>query len=126
MLTELERNQANIEQPLPHSHSLEQLDQLFTLLDKHLHEHKKVSAYARIMNLSAFQLNKITKSIFGKTCSEVIIEQVILEAKRNLLATTNQIKEIAFELGFEDVSYFIRYFKKYEGITPMEFRKKFK
>lgn len=74
------------------------------------------------MNLSPYQLNEITKATIGKTASELINEHIILEAKRYLLATPNQIKDIADHLGYEDVSYFIRFFKKHTGYSPEAFR----
>jgi len=79
-----------------------------------------------MMHLSAYQLNAITKTALGKTSSELINEWIILESKRNLLATTNQINQIAFQLGYEDVSYFIRFFKKHTGYSPEAFRANFK
>ena len=75
------------------------------------------------MNLSPYQLNEITKSAVGKTASELINDHIILEAKRYLLATPNQIKDIADMLGYEDVSYFIRFFKKHTGHSPESFRR---
>jgi AraC-like DNA-binding protein len=78
------------------------------------------------MNLSAYQLNEITKSSIGKTASELINEHIILEAKRYLLATAEQVKEIADHLGYEDPSYFIRFFKKQTGFSPDAFRQQFK
>jgi len=78
------------------------------------------------MNLSPYQLNEITKSSIGKTASELINEHIILEAKRYLLATPNQIKDIADHLGYEDTSYFIRFFKKHTGHSPEAFRHNFK
>ncbi|HRW99910.1 MAG TPA: AraC family transcriptional regulator [Cyclobacteriaceae bacterium] len=51
---------------------------------------------------------------------------MLLEAKRYLLATSNQVNQIAFQLGYEDVSYFIRFFKKLTGNTPEAFRKNFR
>jgi AraC family transcriptional regulator, transcriptional activator of pobA len=62
----------------------------------------------------------------GKTVSALINEQIILEAKRYLLATHNQVKDIADHLGYEDVSYFIRFFKRHTGHSPEAFRKNFK
>ena len=62
----------------------------------------------------------------GKTVSALINEQIILEAKRYLLATSGQVKDIADQLGYEDVSYFIRFFKKQTGYSPEAFRKNFK
>jgi AraC-like DNA-binding protein len=75
------------------------------------------------MNLSPYQLNEITKSSIGRTASELINDHIILQAKRNLLATPNQIKDIADILGYEDVSYFIRFFKKHTGLSPESFRR---
>lgn len=108
------------------SYAQEQLDAFFALLDKHVAEHKQVTEYAGMLNLSPYQLNAITKTQLGKTSSELINDQVILEAKRNLLATTVQVKEIAYQLGYEDVSYFSRFFKKQTGHTPEAFRQLFR
>jgi AraC-like DNA-binding protein len=76
-----------------------------------------------LLNLSSYQLNAIAKAAVGKNVSELINDQIILEARRNLLATSNQVKEIADQLGYEDVSYFIRFFRKQTGYSPEAFRK---
>lgn len=104
----------------------ERLDDFLTLLESHIANHKQVGDYADMLNLSSYQLNAITKATLGKTCSDLINEHIILESKRYLLATSNQIKEIAYHLGYEDVSYFIRFFKKHTGYSPETFRQKFK
>jgi AraC-like DNA-binding protein len=78
------------------------------------------------MNLSPYQLNEISKSTTGKTSSHIINDYIILEAKRFLLVTTSQIKEIAFKLNYDDVSYFIRFFRKHTGYTPEVFRENFR
>ncbi len=96
------------------------------LLEKHIATNKQVANYTDMMNLSPYQLNEITKSSIGKTASEMINEHILLETKRYLLATPNQIKDIADQLGFEDPSYFIRFFKKHTGQSPQEFRNNFK
>ncbi|MDW7693947.1 AraC family transcriptional regulator [Flammeovirgaceae bacterium SG7u.111] len=108
------------------SHTQEQLEKLSRLLETHISTSKQVSQYASMMHLSAYQLNAITKSLVGKTCSQLINEHILLEAKRYLLATSNQINQIAFHLGYEDVSYFIRFFKKHTGHSPEAFRHNFK
>jgi len=103
----------------------ERLDELSALLEKHVFIHKQVSAYAAMMNLSVYQLNAITKETLGKTCAILINESIILEAKRQLLATSNQVNQVADYLGYEDVSYFIRFFRKQTGYSPEAFRHHF-
>lgn len=95
------------------------------LLETRFTTQRKVSAYASLLNLSVFQLNAITKEVTGKPVSELINDQVILEAKRLLMATPAQVKEIANHLGYDDISYFIRFFKKNTGCSPETFRKNF-
>jgi AraC family transcriptional activator of pobA len=76
------------------------------------------------MHLSGYQLNAITKTALGRSCSDLINERIILEAKRYLLATSEQVNQVADHLGYEDVSYFIRFFKKHTGYSPEAFRQK--
>ncbi len=108
------------------TYNQERLEELSELLETHITRVKQVSQYAEMMNLSVYQLNSITRSILGKTCSELIDEQIILEAKRYLLANSGQVNQIAYSLGYEDISYFIRFFKKHTGFTPKSFRENFK
>jgi AraC family transcriptional regulator, transcriptional activator of pobA len=103
----------------------ERFEEFSELLDNHIARHKQVSHYAGMMHLSSYQLNAITKAALGKTCSELINERIVLEAKRNLLATSNQVNQIAYQLGYEDASYFIRFFKKHTGYSPEAFRNNF-
>ncbi len=104
------------------SYHQERLEELYELIETHIATHKHVSQYADMLNLSSYQLNAITRVTLGKSCSELINEFIILESKRSLLATSNQINQIAYQLGYEDVSYFIRFFKKHIGQTPEAFR----
>ena len=104
----------------------ERLEELQELLHTNIFLHKQVPQYAEMLHLSPFQLNKITKDTVGKTCSQMINEQIILEAKRYLFTTNNQVNEIAYLLGYEDPSYFIRFFKKHTGFSPETFRTNFK
>lgn len=107
-------------------HIQERLEILLAFIEAHVFKNKQVSKYAALMNLSTYQLNTITHKTLGKTTSELICEQIILEAKRFLLATSNQINQIADHLGYDDVSYFIRFFKKHTGHSPESFRQNFK
>ncbi|MEE9361717.1 MAG: helix-turn-helix transcriptional regulator [Cellulophaga sp.] len=81
-----------------------------------------VSEYASLLNISAKTLTTITKSVVSKSPSQLIAERIILQSKRDLKFTSLQVGEIAFQLGFEDVSYFIKYFKRNVGCSPRNFR----
>lgn len=108
------------------SYAQERLEDFLELLSVHIASRKQVSQYAELLRLSLYQLNAITKATIGKPALELINEQIILEAKRYLLATTSQVKDIADRLGYEDVSYFIRFFKKHTSYSPEAFRQNFK
>jgi AraC-like DNA-binding protein len=104
------------------SYTQERFEEFLDLLEKRISTNKQVSQYANLMSLSPYQLNEITRSSVGKTASELINEHIVLEAKRYLLATPNQVKDIADHLGYEDTSYFIRFFRKQTGYSPEAFR----
>lgn len=108
------------------AYTQERFEELNRLLETNISQMKSVAEYADLLNLSSYQLNAITKASVGKTVSDLINGQIILEAKRYLLATANQVKDIADQLGYEDISYFIRFFKKHTGYSPEAFRKNFK
>ena len=78
--------------------------------------------YGDLLHLSTKTLNKASKDHFNKTLTDLIAERLIIEAKRELYLTAKSVKEIAFELGYEDEFYFSRYFKKKVGVSPQTFR----
>jgi AraC family transcriptional activator of pobA len=82
----------------------------------------EVTAYADMLNISAGHLSEVVKEQSGKPAIAHIHERLILEAKRLLFHTEHSIKEIAFQLGFEDASYFNRFFKRLAKHTPVEYR----
>jgi AraC-like DNA-binding protein len=104
----------------------QRLEEFLELIETHIASHKQVSEYAQMLSLSTYQLNAITKTTLGKTCSQLIDDTLILGAKRYLLATSNQITQIAYLLGYEDISYFSRFFKKHTGYSPEAFRQNFR
>ena len=84
-----------------------------------LHE---VGDYAALLNISAGHLSEVVKIQSGKPAIKHIHERLTLEAQRLLCHTNNALKEIAFDLGFTDASYFNRFFKRETGVTPAEYR----
>jgi AraC-like DNA-binding protein len=82
---------------------------------------KSVQFYANKLNISSKHLNRIVKESLNKTSSDLIAERVILEAKRMLIQLKFNVTQIGYELGYQDKSYFVRFFKKQTGETPMNF-----
>lgn len=93
-------------------------------INKNFKVSRQVKFYADLVHVSPNHLNKVVKQETGKSASEVINELCILEAKVLLTQTSLEINEIALELGFEDISYFSRFFKKHCQISPSNYRKK--
>ena len=78
--------------------------------------------YADMLNISPKALAKITKAHFNKTLTNMIAERIIIEAKRELYLTNKTVKEIAYELGYNDESYFSRFFKTNADVSPQLYR----
>jgi AraC-like DNA-binding protein len=93
------------------------------LVDKHFRTKHAVSDYASELFISPKSLTKKLKSLGYATPTKVIRERIMIEAKRELKYGTDNVKEIAYELGFEDPAYFSRLFSKEEGLSPLEYRK---
>jgi len=75
------------------------------------------------LNLSPRYLSDLLKQETGKTAMELVHIFLISEAKNLMFTAENDVSEIAYQLGFENASYFSRLFKKQTGFTPVEFRK---
>lgn len=92
------------------------------LLEHHYRQMHTVKEYANRLNISTKTLTNCVYDSSRSTPLKIINERIILEAKRQLLHSDLKIKEIAFYLGFEDPSYFIKFFKRQTGYLPAEFR----
>mgnify|MGYP001608602554 CR=1 FL=1 len=80
--------------------------------------------YAELLYITPNHLNALCNDVLGVPAGEVIRNRIILEAKRLLINNDMTVLEIANHLNFADNSYFTKFFKKLEGITPEEFRKR--
>lgn len=104
--------------------SAQQLIQRFNqLLEQHFTSFHKVNEYAERLGLTPNHLSDSLKKISGKTAGELIHQRIVLEAKRLLLHSSLATKEIAYQLGFNDPSYFSRFFKTNAGASPESFRR---
>ncbi|WP_075590167.1 AraC family transcriptional regulator [Labilibacter marinus] len=95
------------------------------LLEKNFREEKTVSKYAAELSISEKQLQKATKTLLDKTPKQIIDERILLEGKRLLVHSNQSIKEIAYELGYDEPTNFIKYFRKHTDKTPSEFREQY-
>ncbi len=94
------------------------------LIEENFDKGLSVKEYAEKLHVSSKTLTTITNAMVGKPPSKVISERIVLASMRLLMFTSLQIGEIAFHLGFQDASYFIKYFKKHVGSSPKQFRNK--
>ncbi|MFB6319567.1 helix-turn-helix domain-containing protein [Saccharicrinis sp. FJH54] len=92
------------------------------LIEKHFRVSHKVSDYAGMLSVTSDYLNKSVKTLTGKSAKEYILHRIILEAKRSLLFTELSNKELAYFLGFEEPAHFSNFFKRYSGLSPLDFR----
>ncbi|MBJ6110234.1 helix-turn-helix domain-containing protein [Hymenobacter sp. BT523] len=102
--------------------ALQQIRQFGALLNEHYRTRRSVRDYAELLHLTANHLNALCRRVLNKTASALIHERVITEARRLLSHSALSVAQVGYELGFEDSSYFVRYFRKYAGTTPEAFR----
>ncbi len=98
------------------------LQNLKNYIETHYKTKHSASDYADMLAITPKALTKITKSHFNKTLTDLISERIVIEAKRELYLTNKTIKEIAFELGYNDEYYFSRFFKKNADVSPQIYR----
>jgi len=94
------------------------------LLDQHFLAHWSVSDYAAALSISPTHLTRVVRAATGHAASQLILERVIREARRNLVYTNLPVATIAFALGFNDPAYFSRLFAGATGLSPRRFRDK--
>lgn len=92
------------------------------LVERNFLSVSSVVDYAMFLNVTTNRLTETIKRATGKTAGQIIRERLLLEAKRLLQYSSFSTSEIAYQLGFDDPSYFSRFFKKYTGSTPSSFR----
>lgn len=99
-----------------------QLERFRSLIDENMRRRWSVAQYAGQLGISAGQLSRLTRESLGKSSIDLINERVLVEAQRELIYTNASIKQIADGLGFEDESYFGRFFRKHMGVSPLAYR----
>jgi AraC-like DNA-binding protein len=107
-------------------HIQQQLDSLVIrfrqLVNQHYLIRKTVQDYAEMLHISADHLSKTMKAVTGKTAHSFIMERVLLEAKKLLLYSDLTVAEIADYLGYSEPTHFGRFFRRYTGDSPLQWR----
>lgn len=99
-------------------------NRFFLLLEKKYKTFKTANEYADALAVTRGYLNESLKRRAGFTTSYFIHQRIITEAKRLTIYSDITLKEIAFQLGFDDLSHFSKFFKKATGLTFTEYKKK--
>ncbi len=95
------------------------------LIDEHFRAWQPVGFYAARLGVSPAQLNNTCRSETGQSAKALIHERLMLEARRLLVYTAQDITSIALTLGFEDPAYFTRFFTRLAGVSPSAFRRRY-
>lgn len=92
------------------------------LVMQHYGQTRNVAWYAEKLNITHAHLCTTVKQITGKTCVDIISSMVIMDAKSQLKSSQLSIQSISDSLNFANVSFFGKYFKRYVGMSPLEYR----
>lgn len=94
-------------------------------LEIHFREKHNVADYAELLHIAPKTLTHKFKNLKLESPNQFIINRILLEAKRLLFYTDKPVKEIAYDLGYEDPAYFNRLFTNKTGSTPVNFKKNY-
>ncbi len=92
------------------------------LVEAHFREHWPVPRYAEALRVTESRLNRISRSLTGRSAFDLVQDRLLLEARRRLVYIAAPVSLLAYELGFQDPAYFCRVFKRATGMTPTAFR----
>lgn len=93
------------------------------LVEQHFKQHHSVSEYAELLFKSPKTLSNVFKKAGEKSPLQFIQARIMIEARRLLKYSDQNVSDIAYELGYNDVQTFSRFFKKNENISPADYRK---
>lgn len=102
-----------------------QFTRFLNLLEEQVWETRDASVYAEMLHMSYKTLNQLCKLAVNKTAKQLIDAYTILEAKRGLVIEEMTVQSLAYRLGFDEDSNFVKYFKKNTSLTPAQFKKSF-
>jgi AraC-like DNA-binding protein len=124
LLLEIKRIAADVSTEKQSHYHLQIFQRFCSLVELQYSQNFSASYFADKLHVTPVQLNRIVTKFAHTSTLQYILNRRMLEAKRLLTVSQRSIQEIAFDIGFEDSSYFARIFRKQVGITPNEFRLK--
>ncbi|MCK8046542.1 AraC family transcriptional regulator [Shewanella sp. 1CM18E] len=92
------------------------------LITQEYRQTRHAQDYANMLGVTYKSLNQLCKIACDKTAKQLIDSYIILEIKRRLVIDSLQVQEVAYQLGFDDVTYFMRFFKRHTKLTPSKFK----
>lgn len=104
------------------SRKAQQIEKFRALVDEHFRERRPIEDYANEMGLTAGHLTRLCRDVLNVSSQDVVNARILHEAQRELVYSSDGIKQIAHWVGFVDEAYFTRFFRKHMGLTPSEFR----
>jgi len=93
-------------------------------VDMHFREHRTLTYYADELGITIATLSRLCQEQLGMTPMTLINARIILDAQRELAHSGLSVKQIAHYLGFSDVAYFSRFFRKHTRLSPSQFRER--
>jgi AraC-like DNA-binding protein len=108
--------------PLIDAHVLERYRDFRATVERDFRRWHVVGPYARHLGYSTKSLDRSCRAVGAMTAKRVIVERIILEAKRLLAHSLLPVASISVELGFDEATNFVKYFKRETGTTPHQFR----
>lgn len=103
---------------------LVKFDEVLRYVDENYRENIPLSHLASLMNISPMYFSNYFKRTFHISPKQYILNKRLMESQRLLLESRLSIKEIAYEVGFENENYFSEFFTSKVGISALKFRKR--
>ena len=120
----LRSQSVSITQPHIHDKDFKLYMDLMLEVENTFLDHHPVAYYSEQLQVSLRKLNVVCHKYHGATCSGVLHDRIILEAKKLLVHTDKSVKEVMFALNYKDAAYFNRFFKKQTGLSPSAYQEK--
>ena len=116
--------QASLAQAAPMTRQAARMAQVDALVQAHMRRHWKVTDYAAALSVTPVHLNRVTRETTGLSVLQLVEQRLFQEACRLLAYTPATLAEVAYDMGFDDPSYFSRAFHRRIGMSPAQYRRR--